>query len=65
MISLLVQKWQQPDLAKILRETGDKFLIEGNDWNDTFWGITRGRDKNMLGRILMNIRSKILDGTIS
>ncbi len=34
-------------------------LIEGNHWNDTFWGICNGNGENNLGKILMKIRHEI------
>jgi ribA/ribD-fused uncharacterized protein len=45
-----------PELAKKLAETGNAKLIEGNTWNDTFWGVCRGRGENMLGKLLMEVR---------
>jgi len=48
---------QNPDLAKQLLDTKDEELIEGNTWNDTFWGVCRGRGSNHLGKILMYVRS--------
>lgn len=40
----------------LLLETGDDELIEGNTWNDCFWGVCRGKGENWLGKILMRIR---------
>jgi predicted NAD-dependent protein-ADP-ribosyltransferase YbiA (DUF1768 family)/pyrimidine operon attenuation protein/uracil phosphoribosyltransferase len=57
MIELLVQKFSAIDLRHALSKTKDKYLVEGNDWNDTFWGITgRKIGRNFLGRIIMAIR---------
>lgn len=50
---------QYPDLAQRLVETGDRTLIEGNDWNDTFWGVCYGKGENNLGKILMRIREEL------
>lgn len=63
MIGLLVQKFQDPILAAKLLKTGDKILLEGNDWNDTFWGVDlqTKHGRNMLGRILMNIRRQLIN----
>jgi hypothetical protein len=47
------------DLKDRLLATEDAELIEGNWWNDTFWGVCKGRGKNNLGKILMKIRSEI------
>lgn len=45
--------------ARLLLETGDLELIEGNHWNDHFWGVCRGYGENHLGRLLMKIRSEL------
>lgn len=47
-------------LAEKLIETAPWALIEGNTWNDTFWGVCRGRGSNMLGKILMEHRRNLL-----
>lgn len=52
---------QNPDLAEKLLATGDAYLEEGNDWNDTTWGTCGGKGDNWLGRILMLIRSELND----
>lgn len=49
---------QHPDLKEKLIDTGDRLLIEGNTWNDTFWGVCKGKGKNNLGLILMKIRKE-------
>jgi len=46
-----------PELKEKLLETGDRLLIEGNTWNDTFWGVCKGKGKNTLGEILMELRN--------
>lgn len=56
MIELLLQKFRQPRLRAELTETRGKYLIEGNTWRDTLWGVYRGRGRNLLGLILMEIR---------
>ena len=50
---------QNPDLAKLLLETGDEELVEGNYWNDTFWRVCNGVGENHLGKILMRVRSEL------
>lgn len=47
------------DLKKRLLDTGDEDLIEGNTWNDTFWGVCHGSGHNYLGKILMAVRSAL------
>ena len=50
---------QNPGLGKKLIETGSEELIEGNTWNDTYWGVCKGRGFNILGKILMRIRDEL------
>ncbi len=50
---------QNPELKKELLQTGDCELIEGNSWNDTYWGVCNGYGKNKLGKILMQIRAEL------
>jgi ribA/ribD-fused uncharacterized protein len=39
MYLLVLLKFQsQPDLRKMLLDTGDTELIEGNGWHDNYWG---------------------------
>jgi len=59
MRDLLRIKFSDPDLAARLLATGSADLIEGNNWNDTFWGVCRGRGRNMLGQLLMEVRGEI------
>ena len=49
---------QNPNLKKQLLSTGDAQLIEGNSWNDCYWGIDirTGVGMNHLGKILMKVR---------
>jgi len=47
------------DLKQKLLDTDDEELIESNTWNDTYWGICKGRGKNMLGKILMRVREEL------
>lgn len=73
MRNLLTIKFHHPDLKKLLLSTNDRYLIEGNHWNDEFWGCipiksTRGttdviiwHGKNHLGKLLMEIREGLID----
>lgn len=59
---------QNPALAQALIDTGDAELIEGNTWNDNYWGVcgcarcrsdgTKGLNK--LGQILMAERKTLM-----
>lgn len=60
MLSLLRKKFQIPSLKSKLLETGDRRLIEGNTWNDRYWGqCPIGTGKNRLGFLLMKVRGEI------
>lgn len=59
MHDLLKQKFTLPDLRVSLLATGDATLIEGNDWDDIFWGVCRGVGENHLGKLLMQVRTEI------
>ena len=59
-------KYKIPELRKLLLDTGNDLLIEGNWWNDKFWGVCLKTNKgdNFLGEILMSIRKEIQDGKL-
>ena len=59
MYNILKAKFADPELAQKLRDTGDEELIEENNWGDTFWGVCKGKGKNMLGNLLMKVRKEI------
>lgn len=61
MESILIAKFSQnPSLMRKLKETGDKILINGNNKQETFWGIDlySWHGENNLGKLLMKIRDK-------
>ena len=47
------------ELSEKLYDTGERYLEEGNNWGDTFWGVCSGKGRNMLGLLLMSVREKI------
>ena len=55
---------QHPDLKEQLLSTGDTELVEGNAWNDRYWGVDlrTGKGENHLGIILMKVRSELKKG---
>lgn len=59
MADLVWLKFRLPHLRTRLLATGDRQLVEGNDWNDTFWGVCNGVGRNELGKILMHTREHI------
>jgi hypothetical protein len=58
MEDLIRQKFNERVLREKLKATGDAELIEGNDWEDKFWGVCDGEGENWLGKILMKVRSE-------
>lgn len=56
MRRLVREKFKNPLLRAMLLATEDAQLVEGNTWNDRFWGVCRGGGQNWLGKILMEIR---------
>ena len=52
---------QNEELKEQLLATGDAQLVEGNRWNDHYWGvdIRSGVGENHLGKILMKVRSEL------
>ena len=59
MRDLIRIKFQDEQLVAELLCTGHKELIEGNTWNDIFWGVCNGKGENWLGRILMEVREDL------
>ena len=58
MFDIVLSKFaSNPVLKNLLLDTNNEELIEGNTWNDTYWGVCNGRGQNHLGKILMKVRS--------
>ena len=62
MLSLLRHKFTDPALADQLLATGDRPLVEGNDWGDTFWCTCSCDGTNHLGRLLEQVRAEVAAG---
>ena len=63
MLDLLRQKFNNDAALKYkLIETKDAELIEGNTHGDKFWGTVNGEGKNMLGKLLMQVRKELFEG---
>tara|TARA_R110000850_G_C9755500_1_gene445823 strand:- start:144 stop:578 length:435 start_codon:yes stop_codon:yes gene_type:complete len=62
MLDLTKIKYSEanPELRDLLIATGDQEIIEGNHWNDTFWGVCDGVGRNWLGQIIMGVRNEIV-----
>lgn len=60
-------KFGIPKYRDLLLATGDAILIEGNTWNDRFWGMVQlhGANgpvwvgENHLGKLLMQVRQEL------
>jgi N-glycosidase YbiA len=61
METLLMIKFggKDPLLTRALLATDDAAIIEGNNWNDTFWGICDNTGENHLGKLLMKVRTEL------
>jgi len=65
MLDLLRAKFSDTMLAKLLMDTDDKKLVEGNYWHDNIFGnctcdaCKNIEGKNMLGKLLMQIRDEL------
>jgi ribA/ribD-fused uncharacterized protein len=62
MLQLLLQKFSVPELRDRLLATGDAVLVEGNTWDDKFWGMCDGEGYNWLGQLQMLIREYLRTG---
>lgn len=47
-------------MGEMLLNTIPEELIEGNYWNDTFWGICNNKGLNHLGKLLMQRRNELV-----
>lgn len=59
---LLYQKFHpllNPALTGMIMDTKAIELIEGNTWEDTFFGVYQGIGKNHLGKLLMERRTEL------
>lgn len=61
MTMCLALKFSFDDLGTRLVGTGAATLIEGNTWNDTFWGVCNGVGENHLGLLLMERRAYLAE----
>ena len=61
MRQVIDAKFSDSKLAKLLDQTGDTELLEGNNWHDKIWGVdsTTLQGQNQLGKILMAKREQL------
>lgn len=65
MLEIVTAKFaQNPTCRDKLLNTNERTIVELNSWDDTYWGadIDTGKGTNMLGRILMGVRSSLRFG---
>lgn len=60
MQMILAAKFQDPRLRAKLIETDQMELVEVNNWNDRFWGVSYGTGHNHLGKLLMELRANLI-----
>lgn len=59
MLQINIDKYlRNVDLRRALIDTGDRHLVEANNWGDKFWGfdVKKNKGKNYLGTVLMTVR---------
>lgn len=61
MREVLEAKFSHPELQEKLKATAPKPIVELNHWGDTFWGVSDGKGYNVLGQLLMEIRSNLFE----
>lgn len=64
MLSLLRQKFSDDGLKGMLLDTGNRPLIETNNWGDTYWGVCKGTGNNFLGKLIMKVREEAQSGKL-
>jgi ribA/ribD-fused uncharacterized protein len=68
MYELLKKKFTQEPFRTDLLNTRGENIVEGNRWSDAFWGVdvkaTPNVGENWLGRLIMDIRTKIKNGKL-
>jgi ribA/ribD-fused uncharacterized protein len=67
MYAVVLAKFEQHGgIRKLLLDTGDIELIEGNTWGDNYWGCIKRNSQwigaNHLGHILMQVREELRNG---
>lgn len=58
MLHVLICKFKDPELQRLLLATGERYLEETNNWGDRFWGVD-GHGQNNLGHVLMLVRKQL------
>jgi ribA/ribD-fused uncharacterized protein len=63
MLALKLKFEQHADLRELLLSTGIEPLVHSTPWGtNSYWGVGRdGSGRNMMGKMLMNVRSNLAD----
>lgn len=61
LAQLLKAKFSDRDLRRKLKATGKEMLVNANDYSDAIWGVCNDHGYNLLGQVLMALRSFILE----
>jgi hypothetical protein len=66
MLAGLRVKFRNPSLRRRLVATWPRQLVEGNWWNDKFWGVClkTNEGENKLGELLMKVREEVMDENV-
>lgn len=56
---LIIKFTTNQGLAEMLLATGEEQLVEGNTWNDHYWGVCNGVGQNHLGKLLEEVRAML------
>jgi len=64
MFQIVYAKFSSDQVLKNkLLATYPSELMEGNTWNDTFWGVCNGVGENHFGKILMWVRKILINNS--
>jgi hypothetical protein len=68
MRECVTQKFSKEPFRSKLLDTKNEYIQEGNWWNDRFWGVDLKSNppvgKNMLGILIMEVRSNLITDEI-
>lgn len=56
--------FQNVELGRKLIYTRDIELVHENRWGDKLWGVCEGEGENLLGKLLMEIREKLMESEV-
>ncbi len=59
MYRLVYQKFNRNRKLALMLGDIESEIVEDNGWNDTYWGVCKGKGLNKLGKILMKVRKDL------